>query len=743
MEYVDIDLRVIKYYEDEMNMDLSSLKVKDNGWTENVKCPLPDHNDKNPSFGLNYAESSYKCFSCGENGNMVTFAMKMHKMSYPAANAYVTKKTGIEMPNTYKKQLRDADGNKIDEFEEIEYVAEYQYRDEKDKLVYTVKRGAKQADGSKEFKVFSLTGEGLDSGTKVYPYRLPQIMKATKEDIIYIVEGEKDVDNLMALGYYATTIPKRGGGVKAALDLCWTRDKNFCIIPDNDKAGAKYAESVHLALLENNNLCNFLIKIKSKDGFYRDLKNKADISDWIKCYNFKLFDRDQLKKIKPEDRIRDHEWLMGRDRNLNKWFIKNYIPAKGGVALIGKGGCGKSFLALRLAISLASGYDKKPFQAKIPRKVMVFNGEDDEYEMADRIENILEEMDLSGSQFKSYKKNFWFQSLVGGAKNFMELKNNNPVPTEMGIKYINDVENFGIDLAIIDTKATMCGLDENSNDLTAAWASFVACTPFFNVKGKDFNALIVHHSGKAGTSERGASSFSASMRHVLNLDSATNESVGDCLLEDSTLDTFVALKITKSNKGISGGVPCICQKQKHGVVVPLKGWREQVLSEYELEAENKEGQKIDAKEELIKLFLFTALHGEEMAFTKKIFKQKDALKVSKVPEVFMAIGEPDKWPEIYESEGKKAILFDKWLNRKYFKQVGRWWELSEKGKLFVLENREAKTDTWYSMLESIAEGRPENERAEFNVHDNVYTDSAEDKEINEAMESTINDSSLR
>jgi len=60
-------------------------------------CPF--HDDRTPSFSVSPAKGVYKCFSCGEAGNVVNFIMKHDQMTYPEALKVLAKKYGIEVRN--------------------------------------------------------------------------------------------------------------------------------------------------------------------------------------------------------------------------------------------------------------------------------------------------------------------------------------------------------------------------------------------------------------------------------------------------------------------------------------------------------------------------------------------------------------------------------------------------------------------------------------------------------------------
>ncbi len=110
-------------------------------------------------------------------------------------------------------------------------------------------------------------------------YRLPQVIHAKEEGRpIYVVEGEKDVHSLEALGKTATTNP---GGAGAEGQNKWMphhtealAGANVIIICDNDEAGYLHARSVNNMLTEAG--CN--VKV-FKPGKYNDVSDLIDAGE--------------------------------------------------------------------------------------------------------------------------------------------------------------------------------------------------------------------------------------------------------------------------------------------------------------------------------------------------------------------------------------------------------------------------------------------------------------------------------
>lgn len=64
----------------------------------NYMCCCPFHGEKTPSFSVNRARQIYKCFGCGEGGNVITFVMKYENCTFPEALKILAQKAGVELP---------------------------------------------------------------------------------------------------------------------------------------------------------------------------------------------------------------------------------------------------------------------------------------------------------------------------------------------------------------------------------------------------------------------------------------------------------------------------------------------------------------------------------------------------------------------------------------------------------------------------------------------------------------------
>lgn len=131
----------------------------------------------------------------------------------------------------------------------------YDYVDEEGTLLYQVLR-IPTAGGGKTFRQRQPDGTAksgwkwsMDGARRVL-YHLPEVLSAKLSgDVIYIVEGEKDVETLRRNGETATTSPMGAGKWTEAYTQSLA-GATVCIIPDADATGRAHARAVREALVE-------------------------------------------------------------------------------------------------------------------------------------------------------------------------------------------------------------------------------------------------------------------------------------------------------------------------------------------------------------------------------------------------------------------------------------------------------------------------------------------------------------
>jgi putative DNA primase/helicase len=148
--------------------------------------------------------------------------------------------------------------------------AVYDYKDESGRLRYQVVRQI-----PKTFKQRRPDGAGgwawNMKGVEPLPYRLPTLLNASGY-VVFVPEGEKDADNLVALGQVATC--NHGGAGKWSAKISrYFAGLDVVILPDNDDTGRAHGESVahHLKGVAKR------VRVLALPG----LPVKGDVSDWI------------------------------------------------------------------------------------------------------------------------------------------------------------------------------------------------------------------------------------------------------------------------------------------------------------------------------------------------------------------------------------------------------------------------------------------------------------------------------
>lgn len=233
--------------------------AKKTGGSE-YKSICPFHDDKEPSFCFNSDKGQYYCQGCGKKGDIFHFYAKLN---------------GMDTRRDFGKVLRGIanDFGIPIEQKKSKMVKAYDYTDAKGELILQVCRmepkdfRQRRPDGKGGF-IWNL--KGID---ELPLYRLQEVMRAQE---VLIPEGEKDCDNLSALGFVATTC---AGGAKKWREHYnkHLKGKRIILIPDNDNQGREHVAQIGNSL--NGNAASLkLLELPN-------LPSKGDVSDFIERFN--------------------------------------------------------------------------------------------------------------------------------------------------------------------------------------------------------------------------------------------------------------------------------------------------------------------------------------------------------------------------------------------------------------------------------------------------------------------------
>lgn len=119
-------------------------------------CPF--HAEKTPSFSVNPEMQIFKCFGCGEGGNVFHFLMKYDRLAFPEAVRQLATQYGVDLPNA---QLSDQDQQRMRRKEQLYKVHEIAQTFYSQKLQSPAGRQAQKYLQDRGFSQESITTFGL------------------------------------------------------------------------------------------------------------------------------------------------------------------------------------------------------------------------------------------------------------------------------------------------------------------------------------------------------------------------------------------------------------------------------------------------------------------------------------------------------------------------------------------------------------------------------------------------------
>ena len=302
-------------------------------------------------------------------------------------------------------------------------------------------------------------------------------------------EGEKDCSTLAKAGFVATTFGGSSDLPEEALK--YFTDKRVFVCGDYDKAGAKRIKETYNAL-----------KFIAKDVRHAWLKQPEqseainDVTDWFKHggtveklkKQVKLANQYQELPKNPVNKILTYQDIL--EMPPPKWLVYDYLLENSTAMLIAPSGSYKSFTALDLSLSIASGKDYH--------------------------ENIVQQGDvlyIAGEGASGYRARIgaWREHYQRKVDSFYLLPNSLDLLQEQTIdNLLEDINilNLKLSLFVVDTLARCNSGEENSASDMSRFINNL--DRIRNVTG--CTVLFVHHTGKnTSLGARGSSAIYASV----------------------------------------------------------------------------------------------------------------------------------------------------------------------------------------------------------------------------------------
>src|SRR5438874_10213428 len=92
------DKEEIRERSDIVDVISSFVPLKRKGKTHVGLCPF--HQEKTPSFNVDPTYQTFKCFGCGEGGDVFTFIEKHENMSFVEAAEFLARRAGLTLDRT-------------------------------------------------------------------------------------------------------------------------------------------------------------------------------------------------------------------------------------------------------------------------------------------------------------------------------------------------------------------------------------------------------------------------------------------------------------------------------------------------------------------------------------------------------------------------------------------------------------------------------------------------------------------
>jgi putative DNA primase/helicase len=220
---------------------------KQSGKSYKARCPA--HEENSPSLSISAAGDGtvlVKCHSgCTAEAIVMALGLTMRDL-FPSADDDTTSRNSKKplVPSTGDGKMFSTAAAAVADLEKRlgKRSATWTYKNAEDQPVGVIVRWDKAS--GKDIRPVAKIGPGWVQGGMPTPrplYRLPELLKSSGP--VYVTEGEKAADALHALGFTVTT---SAHGANSAGGTDWTplAGRDVVIIPDNDEAGAGYAEAV-------------------------------------------------------------------------------------------------------------------------------------------------------------------------------------------------------------------------------------------------------------------------------------------------------------------------------------------------------------------------------------------------------------------------------------------------------------------------------------------------------------------
>jgi hypothetical protein len=523
-------------------------------------------------FSINPSKGVFNCRQCAKGGDVIALTEFLNDCDFNQALETLNGEQIAKRPQkpNGKHQAQGPQGPGV-------IVGVFPYHDEHGALLYEVVKYFPKTFRQRQPDGF---GGYIDNvrGVRMVPYHLPELIEAIANDrVIFICEGEKDVDNVIALGAPATCNP-RGAGKWQSCRLDHHFDgARVVIIADNDPqsidahgkpmfhqdgrprcVGWDHANDVAEAL----STIAASVKVIDLAKVWPKCPPKGDISDWIEAKDgaitidalYEIADRASEWTPAVRDRAKEPERLILIDAGddpgfieprpwlLGNQFCRGYISS-----LVAAGGVGKSALRLLQFVSLATGRELSGEHIFKRSRVLLISMEDDAVELQRRIQAVCLYHEVQRGELKDWLK---FSCPKAKLAEYRNDRFRQRVVGELDRMIRETIEEFKPDIVALDPFVKLHALLENDSgdmnfvcDLLIRIA--VECDVAVDIPHHVHKGLIEAGDADAG---RGSSGIRDASRLVFTLTQMTKEEAANYSeVKEEDIASYVRLDTGKIN----------------------------------------------------------------------------------------------------------------------------------------------------------------------------------------------------
>ncbi len=415
-------------------------------------------------------------------------------------------------------------------------------------------------------------------------YHLPELLAADPNEIVFLVEGEKDVHAMERHGFIATTSPggadqwrKVDDGQPAAL-----LGRNVIVIPDRDIKGEKYLAAVSSALkghARSVRVCRLPEKDASdwftaghtadelRDIVASGLDEEFSKTDERDLENLSDTDRDVSERLATRFQIvhATADWvthkLPPREHLLVDARTGRGALDKTGVWIAaGAGGAGKSFALIGLGLAVVNGSTwVGTFKTNGHGRVLILAAEDSVEDIQRRVHAIAAADNLRPGAMERFD----VLPLSNQVTSLVAVDGNSFAPSEDTKALCSQLAaDKPYDLVIVDPYGRIAGVSVDADN--AAAAATISALAMISAAARGLVLGVTHTSMRARIAARnGAAEGSTGVRGATG---QTDYARGVIMLEKD--DDAIWLSLAKANH-VAKWDPVALQRGEHGELLAM------------------------------------------------------------------------------------------------------------------------------------------------------------------------------